>query len=205
MNWRAIVFDLDQTLVDRDEAWLRFFSECGLNPAQQKKAAMLDASGYAPREEVCTFVAEMMPRHFSDAHAVWQKARCRIPQLTRPYEKAPELIASLRQRVPVGILTNGGLGQYEKARRLGPVDVIRVSGDMGLEKPDPRAFHEVLGALGTSPGETCFVGDNPTTDILGAQKAGLPTIWISHGRHWGEAFLPDLSVPDVNGLGSVLS
>ena len=37
-----------------------------------------------------------------------------------------------------------------------------------------------------------FIGDNPYTDIIGAQSVGFKTVWISMGREYPE----DLQPPD---------
>ncbi|MHC4591272.1 MAG: HAD family hydrolase [Planctomycetota bacterium] len=52
----------------------------------------------------------------------------------------------------------------------------------GYSKPDARLFRRALELAGVEPGEMLYVGDSPVTDILGAARAGIPTVWLNTGR-----------------------
>lgn len=54
-------------------------------------------------------------------------------------------------------------------------------------KPDPRMFMKACAILGISPGKAIMIGDNPATDIDGANAAGLGAILVK-GR-FGEGFV----------------
>jgi HAD superfamily hydrolase (TIGR01662 family) len=58
-------------------------------------------------------------------------------------------------------------------------EVILTSAAVGIRKPNPRIFHMALERLGTSPGKTAMVGDTLGADILGANNAGMFSIWIT--------------------------
>ena len=58
-------------------------------------------------------------------------------------------------------------------------DVIE-SAVVGIRKPDPEIFRLGVHALGLELQETIMIGDNFTTDIEGAHKAGLRTIFFNH-------------------------
>ena len=49
-----------------------------------------------------------------------------------------------------------------------------------VKKPNPSAFKYALDYLGTSPKQTCMVGDSVITDIIGANRIGIYTILVSH-------------------------
>ena len=51
------------------------------------------------------------------------------------------------------------------------------SAESGYEKPHPRAFENVLEALG-SPERIWMIGDNPQADVRGAEAAGIPAILV---------------------------
>nr|WP_308301764.1 HAD family hydrolase [Frankia umida] len=53
-------------------------------------------------------------------------------------------------------------------------DVIALSGEIGVAKPDLAAFEHVNTALGLTTGDVVHVGDNPATDAQGALAAGNP-------------------------------
>jgi 4-nitrophenyl phosphatase len=50
-----------------------------------------------------------------------------------------------------------------------------------IGKPEPRLFLAAVEQLGTPPARTLVVGDRVETDILGAQRAGLPSALVLTG------------------------
>jgi putative hydrolase of the HAD superfamily len=61
-------------------------------------------------------------------------------------------------------------------------DGIIISGRLGVRKPHPVIFSELARLLALAPDEIVFVGDELQTDIVGAQKAGMRTVWMTY-RH----------------------
>ena len=51
---------------------------------------------------------------------------------------------------------------------------------LGISKPDPRPFHETVARLGLDAPRAIMVGDSET-DILTARAAGVPVIGVSFG------------------------
>jgi HAD superfamily hydrolase (TIGR01509 family) len=49
--------------------------------------------------------------------------------------------------------------------------------EIGLSRPDPALFQELLKLMKAKPEETAFAGDNLYTDIAGAKAAGMFAIW----------------------------
>jgi HAD superfamily hydrolase (TIGR01509 family) len=60
-------------------------------------------------------------------------------------------------------------------------DGIVVSGDVGVEKPDPRIFDPVLAQAQLQPADALYVGDT-LDDVRGARAAGLTPILIRRGN-----------------------
>jgi len=48
-----------------------------------------------------------------------------------------------------------------------------ISMDIGYDKPDIRFYQEALRRCGLQPSEVLMIGDSMTTDVLGAQAAGI--------------------------------
>ena len=127
------------------------------------------------------------------------------------FPDALETIRGLRaQGIKVGVLTNGpGDLQRRKLRASGLLeefDAVAITGELGVHKPDPRAFELALELLGTRADETAMVGDDLVNDIGGALAAGFAAVvWVE--RFPGE--LPDgaylvqqvAEVPRILGLG----
>jgi putative hydrolase of the HAD superfamily len=92
------------------------------------------------------------------------------------------LLEVLRERgYKLGLVSNGfdppDLVREELAR-LGVaqlLDVIVLSADVGVRKPDPAIFRRALDALGVAPENALFVGDTLATDIAGAAALGMRT------------------------------
>ncbi len=58
-------------------------------------------------------------------------------------------------------------------------EVVLISAALGIRKPNPKIFHAALEHWGIPPGEAAMVGDTLGADVLGAQNAGLYSIWIT--------------------------
>ena len=50
--------------------------------------------------------------------------------------------------------------------------------DIGYDKPDIRFYQEALRRCGLQPQDVLMVGDSMTTDILGAQAAGITSVFF---------------------------
>lgn len=61
----------------------------------------------------------------------------------------------------------------------GYFDPIVISASHGFRKPDPRLYEEALSAMGLSPSEAVFVGNDMYRDMFGAQRVGLKTIYFN--------------------------
>lgn len=73
-------------------------------------------------------------------------------------------------------------------------EVILISADVAMRKPNPAIFMHLLDAMKLAPAEVLFVGDTPLEDVLGAQRAGIPIAWLSHGR---TELPPGVEAPDI--------
>lgn len=102
--------------------------------------------------------------------------RCLVPG-------AEALLRALRMRVPLAIVSNNILAEQEdKLQRFGLrslVDVLVVSAEEGVAKPDPEIFRRTLARLGVEAGEAVMVGDTWSADIVGATAAGLHAVWFN--------------------------
>ena len=90
-----------------------------------------------------------------------------------------ELIASLRNRFQLAIISNAMDNLPETIARFDPDDelfeVIVGSAAEKIMKPDPRIFKIALDRLHVLPNEAVFI-DDFAHNIKGAQEVGLQTI-----------------------------
>lgn len=137
---------------------------------------------------------------------VAEKARIADEMVAAP--GAIDTVRALRRRgIRVGVLTNGPSAfQRRKLETSGigaEVDAVAVSGELGVAKPDERAFALALGLLGRTAAETAMVGDSVENDVLGAMRAGLAAVVWMPGRRDGAAphgALVARGVPEVPAL-----
>jgi HAD superfamily hydrolase (TIGR01662 family) len=99
-------------------------------------------------------------------------------------DTVPTLQALRQAGYRLGIISNAGddgdvQTLVDKAGIRSFFEVIVTSAAQGIRKPNPRIFHTVLDRLGVAPGRAAMVGDTLGADILGAQNAGVYSIWIT--------------------------
>lgn len=66
-------------------------------------------------------------------------------------------------------------------------DLVLASGEIGIQKPDPRIFAAALDRLGAQAKESLYVGDNYWADVVGARRAGLTPVLLDAHHLFPEA------------------
>jgi putative hydrolase of the HAD superfamily len=232
---RAILFDLDDTLIDDssniESAWLE---------AVAGEADDLD--GLSPHEVVAV-VHEVRTWYWSDPERhragradlratsayILTEALARLgnhnsalpPRIANRYRDLreaarsllPGAIETLEHVREVGIatalLTNGdSAGQRAKIEQFGLArhfDFICIEGEFGCGKPDERVYRAALDALSARPETTWMVGDNLEWDVHAPMRLGITGIW--HDR-FGTGLPAGLGIlPDrvIRGIGELIA
>ena len=190
----AALFDLDGTLLDRRASFRAFAAAFiaerfpdGKFPEgfEDMIARMeeLDGNGYGRK----TMLYETLIRRWNlkgetvqgliDAH------HAAFARFVRPDPDMEHVLDALASRYRLGLITNGtSHGQHLKIDKLGirhRFEVIVVSGDVGIHKPDPRIFELCLSKMRLDPTQAVYVGDHYENDVRGAQAVGLSAIWYA--------------------------
>jgi putative hydrolase of the HAD superfamily len=201
---RFVLFDLDNTLFDRNaafESWAASFAESrGLGRPALDMLCEADEDGFASREALFRSARDRLALADSTEALIAEYRRDYI-EFVQPDPSTLRALERLRARnIRVGIVTNGPSTQHQKIERLGLaplVDGVCVSHEFGVEKPDPRIFQEAIRRCcgETAPAEAGWmVGDSGPHDIAGGHRVGTPTVWLSRGRTWTEPkYRPDLT------------
>ncbi|MBS7262037.1 MAG: HAD family hydrolase [Eubacteriales bacterium] len=210
---KAVVFDLDNTLYDRNATAERYFGilydryavDPPIDRAEAVKRTMaLDASGYGNRPEMRRIMREEWHYAATDEQIIGDWEGC-IPSCFVPFPGAREMLIRLRERgLLLGVVTNGyGSVQRTKLRVGGfdgLFDDVVISREVGLSKPDPAIFQLSTTHLGVRPRDAVYVGDYFPNDVIGALKAGMSVIWYG-GRGPVPAGAPTVpmvpSIPDL--------
>ena len=221
LPFTAILFDLDNTLFDREAAFRGvaedFYAEflASSAPLGRDEAVALmvawDDDGYSDRQEMRERWLAEWPEADLDLDAFNGWYRQVMARRSLPDAAVNSLLAQLNHAgLPWGIVTNGnGPNQRAKCEAAGLEPLthfIIVSEEQGYAKPDPRIYQDAMSALGlASPDGVLFVGDNPVTDIDGARAFGMRTAWVSRGRQFpADLRSPDYVVERVLDLAGVL-
>ena len=112
------------------------------------------------------------------------------------FDGALELLDALHAHATLALVTNG-LSDVQRTRidRLGLdryFDAIVVSGEVGVAKPDPAIFDVTFAALnGAARSNALMIGDSISSDMRGANAAGIATCWFNPG---GGSAPPDVAI-----------
>lgn len=99
-------------------------------------------------------------------------------------DHAQEVLEVLGKNYKQYAVTNGTkLAQKGKLKNSGldkVFDGIFISEDLGVDKPNKEFFYKVFEKVGsTNPDEYIIVGDSLTSDMRGANNAGITNIWYN--------------------------
>jgi putative hydrolase of the HAD superfamily len=200
---RAVLFDLDDTLVDHQHASRAAIAGVrerfkplhakDLDDLVRENQRILDSMHHEVamgKRDVADARIERYRRLFAYAGEGPERAGAaaelhrRIYQSSRRcVEGALELVTHLHARLRVGVITNNTVNeQTEKLATFGfapHVDVLVTSEEAGVAKPDPQIFRIALERLGCEPYEAVMIGDAWVQDILGATSAGIRALWLN--------------------------
>ncbi len=196
---KGVLFDLDNTLIDRDRvflAWAHWFVRDRLGLCDDLSASetielivALDAGGYGPKEAMFRSLKDRYPCLAEEAAELVVAFREQLREHIVEVDECASKFLNALERIglPWGIVTNGSSSQLLKVRKIG-LDTrtgrVVVSEMLGVRKPSPEIFRAAADRLGVDPPDILFVGDNPQADIAGAAKVGMQTAWLRRGREW---------------------
>ena len=192
MGIKVILFDMDNTLIDRQRIFREMLTEriggYHSNVSAEELEEIVnqivewDNCGNQSRivtfqQYVDTYQVDTTAKELND---YWDKNSGKFLHV---FEDAAETIEYLHQNYRLGIVSNGNAeSQRRKIAGLPFIDLFEysiVSGEIGIHKPDKGIFLKVCEDMGVLPEECIFVGDNYRCDIEGALQVGMKPIWIS--------------------------
>lgn len=125
------------------------------------------------------------------------------------YEETIEVLEKLKGKYKLLMLTNGSSELQRTKLNLSPelvpyFDYIVISGEFGKGKPDVDIFNHALSLLEVEKNEAIMIGDNPLTDILGAIKSDIDSIWINHHNKQLDDITPTYEVKRLREILSII-
>jgi len=188
---RALIFDLDGTLVDTVYAhvfaWQRAFAEAGLPIDAWRIHRRIGMSGglfaRAAAREVGRPLSPEESARLQQRHG--ELFRELLPA-RRALPGAAELLADLRELdVPHGIATSGRRPEIDaslEALGLGTETVVVERGDVLRAKPEPDLFLACQEQLGVAVDE-CYVVGDAVWDLLAARRARMLSVGLLSGGY----------------------
>lgn len=127
------------------------------------------------------------------------------------YKETFKVLDKLKGKYTLVLLTNGSPSLQQTKLEITPeiapyFDHIVISGAFGRGKPDPSIFEHVLAKCDVKSEEALMVGDNLMTDILGASRVGIASVWINReDNEPNPEVKPTYEIDDLEQLFSILN
>ena len=196
--YKAIFIDIDDTLLDyipccreafdvaldaisdhlspnKDELFDLFFAISGrlFSEAKHGLHTVAEVMELYPKEFIATigYPSECVDPFKYAFREAWGKTHTLVPG-------AKEMLETLQSKGYRLFAASNSFGHLQRSRLqyagiLHYFEDTYISMDIGYDKPDIRFFQEALRRCHLQPHEVLMIGDSMTTDILGAQNAGM--------------------------------
>ena len=198
MRYRAILFDVDDTLLD--------FQTGNRNAVNQ----LMDELGYYAPDRYDQYEAINLKCWRELEAGLLTQNQLKLARFVRFFDRYPapgdpgwaaerfvellgqqsillpyalETVAKIARKLPVAIVTNGITDIQRSRLALSPlkeyVTEVVISEEVGVSKPRPGIFEIALDRLGVKARDALMVGDGVNSDIRGANNAGIDACWVN--------------------------
>ena len=185
MTIRAVVFDVGETLVDETRPWAAWADHLGI-PRLTFFATLgaAIADGRHHHDPIGLF----RPGMDVDAERRVMEAERGFSFVTRD-DLYPDALEGLRALASagyrLGVAANQPGATAAVMEGLGiPLELVGMSADWGVHKPDPAFFERIARELDLPPKEIAYVGDRVDNDVRPAHAAGMTSVFLRRGP-WG--------------------
>ena len=195
---RALLLDMDGTLVDSDavvaRVWREWCAEHGFDVAEvlriahgrQAHATMAELLPDRPHEVNLAEGRRLLAKETSDVRGVV------------PVPGAPAFLAALAS-LPHALVTSADAALA--AARMGaaglPLPEVRITAEaVSASKPDPEGFLKAAAALGVEPAD-CVVFEDSAAGIAAGRAAGMRVVGVGPRA---AAHRPTVAVPTLEGV-----
>jgi 2-haloacid dehalogenase len=176
----AVVFDLGGVLIDWDPRYLyrQLFDD---DAAMERFLAEICSPEWNGLQDAgrswAEGVEELARRHPAERELIAAFHRRWDEMLGGQIQETVDLLAELRESgIGIYALSNWSAETFPIARArypfLGWFDGIVISGEVGICKPDPRAFRHLIERYGLEPATTLFVDDS-ADNVRAAGELGM--------------------------------
>jgi len=215
---KAVIFDLDNTLVDfmlmknqAIDAAINAMRDAGLKLSTNEIRQRIDQIYKERGIEFQSVFDELLYREFSKVdHKILSAGviayrRAREAALVPYPHVTMTLIELSKMQLKLGVVSDAPGKEawlrlcYLNFHHL--FDAVVTFDDTGMRKPNPEPFRKVLEMLQIKPGEALMVGDWAERDVLGAAQVGMKTVFARYGNTFGtEISNADYDIDDITQL-----
>ncbi|RWR12602.1 HAD family hydrolase [Siminovitchia fortis] len=137
---------------------------------------------------------------------LFPKNRRKVPFV---YEDTFQVLDELKKDYLLVLITNGSPDLQNTKLAITPelapyFDHIVISGGYGKGKPDKGIFEHALSLVSLEKNKVIMVGDNLNTDILGANRAGIKSVWINREEKERSEVEPSYEIQQLSDLYELL-
>jgi putative hydrolase of the HAD superfamily len=195
-NISAVLFDLDDTLIDRRRTFSLYcehitdnFLKNKISFTERKNVLLLlkemDKNGYENRDIFYKKIIDTWNLKHT-AEELKQDWIEHFDKYSVSAYKLMDILEYLVKKYKLAIITNGS--SYIQNKKIDTLGIrkyfneIIISGDIGIRKPEKEIFLLCCNRLNVKPSEAVYIGDNYEIDIIGANNAGLNALWINKDK-----------------------
>jgi HAD superfamily hydrolase (TIGR01509 family) len=179
---KAVLFDIDGTLVDSNDAHAHAWENIRVEFAAVRRAIGMGGDKLMPSVAGITEDSSAGRRVATKRQEIFEKKY--LPQL-RPFPSARALVEAIKKRGLTGVAASSAKKDELKALLeiagvANLLDAATSSDDAEESKPDPDIVHAALKRAKSRPGDAVMIGDTPY-DVEAASKAGVAVIAFRSG------------------------
>lgn len=202
-NIKAIIFDADDTLIDHKacekEALINVFK--GLKQEYKEEYqnifrpldrnlwdSVAKGTNVVSKEEIPEYrfkkffdEIDLKITDYQKANILFQEG---LANSTAVIQNAKEILEYLSYKQYSLYIVTNGLVKLQKPRIINSeiaeyISDIIISEAVGIAKPNPEIFNNLLNKINIKPEEAVMIGDSLEKDIKGAIDAGIYAIWYN--------------------------
>jgi HAD superfamily hydrolase (TIGR01509 family) len=194
--YKAVLFDIDGTLVDSNDAharaWVEALAEHG-RPVTFDRVRPLIGMGGDKLLPILTSIDADSPEGQAIGDRRRDIFRTKYLPTLQPTRGAHRLVEWLRdENLTLAVATSAAAEEVQSLLRVAHADKLfdarSSSDDADRSKPDPDIVHAALERIGCDPIDAVMIGDTPY-DLEAALRAGVGLIALRCGGWWPDAKL----------------
>ncbi|WP_299835215.1 HAD family hydrolase [uncultured Tenacibaculum sp.] len=183
-----LVFDLDNTLINRNEAYWLWLKNKVLHECKSIDKSLIlyyDNWGYTSRHHFYNWLIKKYELSISSDELIMLCAN-ELYQYISQNKETLLILKCLKEQYKIVIGTNGGTqnqtNKLKAAGILAYVDHVYISENIGYKKPDSNFYKHIQDNLNCLSSEIIMIGDHYEQDFLAPKKLGWKSVWLSHNR-----------------------